>query len=220
MKTLNTFTLAPLALALALGLALATGAAKAATYSINIDTSSIAGTTGSVDFQWNLGAVDPLLTASVASFSNGSMLTSAPVLLSGSFTGSLASGGSLNFGGASSFNYVYQDMSFGSSISFTLTLPDAAPAQSDPTSDSAFFVSVLDANLMSTLPTTSADNLALAFTLQASSAPTFEAYTTLATIASVSAVPEPGTVALMLAGLTGLAGMSTLRRRSAKSSKK
>ena len=216
MKTLHTFSLAPLALALALGLTLATGAAKAATYSVNIDTSSIAGTTGSVDFQWNLGAVNSLLTASVASFSNGSMLTSAPVLLSGAFTGSLASGYSLNFDGASAFNYVYQDMTFGSSISFMLTLPDTAPAQSDPTSDSGFFVAVLDANQASALTTTSADNQALAFTLQASSAPTFEAYTSLATVASVSAVPDPATLALMVSGLIGLIGMNALRRRSAK----
>ena len=219
MKTLNILSLAPLALALALGLSLATGAAKAATYSVNIDTSSIAGTTGSVDFQWNLGAVNSLLTASVASFSNGSTLTGTPLLISGTFTGSLASGDSLNFDGASAFNYVYQDMTFGSSISFTLTLPDAAPAQSDPTSDSGFFIAVLDANQASALTTTSADNQALAFTLQAGSAPTFEAYTSLATISSVSPVPEPATVALMLAGLAGVVGMSSLRRRSAKALK-
>ena len=216
MKTLNTFSLAPLGLALAMALALASGGAKAATYSVNIDTSSIAGTTGSVDFQWNLGAVNSLLTASVASFSNGSTLTGAPVLLSGAFTGSLASGDSLNFDGASAFNYVYQDMTFGSSISFTLTLPDAAPAQSEPTSDSGFFVAVLDANQASALTTTSTDNQALAFTLQASSAPTFEAYTSLATISSVSPVPEPATLALMVSGLVGLVGMSSLRRRSKK----
>ena len=216
MKTLNTFSLAPLGLALAMALALASGGAKAATYSVNIDTSSIAGTTGSVDFQWNLGAVNSLLTASVASFSNGSTLTGAPVLLSGAFTGSLASGDSLNFDGASAFNYVYQDMTFGSSISFTLTLPDAAPAQSEPTSDSGFFVAVLDANQASALTTTSTDNQALAFTLQASSAPTFEAHTSLATISSVSPVPEPATLALMVSGLVGLVGMSSLRRRSKK----
>ena len=216
MKTLNTFSLAPLGLALAMALTLATGAAKAATYSVNIDTSSIAGTSGSVDFQWNLGAVNSLLTASVASFSNGSTLTGAPVLLAGAFTGSLASGDSLNFDGASAFNYVYQDMTFGSSISFMLTLPDTAPAQSDPTSDTGFFVAVLDATQASALTTTSADNQALAFTLQASSAPTFEAYTSLATVASVSAVPEPATLALMVSGLIGLIGMNALRRRSAK----
>ena len=216
MKTLNTFSLAPLGLALAMALALASGGAKAATYSVNIDTSSIAGTTGSVDFQWNLGAVNSLLTASVASFSNGSTLTGAPVLLSGAFTGSLASGDSLNFDGASAFNYADQDMTFGSSISFTLTLPDAAPAQSEPTSDSGFFVAVLDANQASALTTTSADNQALAFTLQAGSAPTFESYTALAAISSVSPVPEPATLALMVSGLVGLVGMSSLRRRSKK----
>lgn len=132
----------------------------------------------------------------------------------------LATGDSLNFDGTSSFDYVHQDTTFGSSIGFTLTFPDTAPAQTDPTADSAFFVSVLDARTSrrpsrSRQPATS--NQALAFTLQASSAPTLESFTSLATV--VSAVPEPGT-APMLACLAGLAGLNTLRRRSAGAVKK
>ena len=205
---------------LALTLGLASGAAQAVTFGVDIDTRSLAGTTGSVDFQWNLGAVDPALAASVFSFSSGSTLTSAPVLLSGDVSGALLSGTPLNFAGGAPFNYVYQDLTFGAAIHFLLTLPDSAPAQAASNNASAFFVSVLNANQASALATSSADGTALAFTLAPGAAPTVQAYTDTGVV-SVSVVPEPSTVALLLAGLVGIAGLrgrGALRHRAARGS--
>lgn len=201
---------APRALALAAGLAFGLAApAQSATYTVSFDTRSIAGTSGSVDFQWNLGTIDPSLVASVSNF-GGTPLAEAPTLLYGDAAGSLAPGRSLSFAATQSFNYVYQNLTYGSSIGFTLTLPDAAPATGSFAS--GFSVALLDASLNPALPSTSADGLALLFTLDPGAAPTLQAFTA-ATVNTVSAVPEPGSAALLLAGLAGLVGVGASKRR-------
>lgn len=204
-------------------LGLASGAAQAVTYSVNIDTRSIAGTSGSVDFQWNLGVVDPLLVASVFSFSSGSTFTDAPVILSGDVSGSLQPGASVKFAGSSADNYLYQNLSFGNAIHFQLTLPDRAPAQAGTDYSSGFLVSVLDSNLAPALPTSARDGTAMAFTLEPSAAPMFAAFTRPGVVQAteVSPVPEPTTVVLLLAGLVAIAGLrgkGALRHRSARES--
>ena len=106
---------------------------------------------------------------------------------------------------------------------FLLTLPDSAPMQVNTDFSSGFFVSVLDANLASALATTSTDATALAFTLEPGHAPMFQSFTNagVVQIAEVSPVPEPATVALMLAGLVGIAGVrgkGTQRHHTARGS--
>lgn len=197
-----------LALGLAAWLALGNAPAQAATYTVSFDTRSIAGVGGSVDFQWNLGTIDPSLVASVSNF-GGTPLTEAPTLLYGAAAGSLAPGQSLSFAASQSFNYVYQNLTYGSLISFTLTLPDAAPATGSFAS--GFSVALLDASLNSALPSKSPDNLALLFTLNPGTAPSLQNFTA-ATVNTASAVPEPSSVALLMVGLIGVVGGTAQRK--------
>jgi len=181
--------------------------AGAVTYSVTFNTSSIAGTAGSVDFQWNLGAIDPSLTATVSNFT-GVPLSDPPTLLFGNVTGTLAPGNSLHFGASDPFNYMYQTLTFGSAIGFSLTLPDAAPPPSAGSFASAFVVSLFDAALAPALPTTSPDGAALLFSLAPGAGPVVTAFSA----ATVSAVPEPEIYSLTLVGLLAVAA----RRRSAR----
>lgn len=206
-----------------LALGMASGAAQAIIYSVDIDTQSIVGKTGSVDFQWNLGVVDLSLLASVFNFSSGSTFTKAPVILSGDVSGSLQPGARVNFAGSSTNNYLYQDLSFGNAIHFQLTLPDRAPTQDSSDYSSGFLVSVLDSNLASALTTSSTDGTALAFTLVPGAAPMFASFTNsgVARASQVGPIPEPTTVMLLLAGLVAIAGLrgkGALRHRSARES--
>lgn len=185
--------------------------ARAIDYSITFDTSSIAGTAGEVDFQWNLGVVDPSLTAKVSSFS-GTALSDPATLLDGDIGGSLGPGGSLQFAGTEAFNWIYQTLSFGPSISFTLSLPDTAPLQSVGSNASVFAVSLFDAALAPALPTlpSAFNNASLVFSLAPGEGPVLMQYTDAA-VNVVSPVPEPETYALLLAGLGMIA---FIRRRS------
>lgn len=202
-----------LAAALALGATLA-APATAATYRIDFDTRSIAGASGSLDFQWNLGGVDPALFASVSDFSAvpASASRAAPILLFGDVTGSLAGGSGLSFAGSQPFNYIYQPLTFGAQIGFTLTLPDTAPVQANGGSfASAFVVSLFDAALNPALPSSSSDGAALVFTLAPGAGPALERFTP----ATVLVVPEPATWALSVAGLVAIAMAYRRRARPA-----
>lgn len=171
--------------------------AQAGPFAVTFDTSAVAGQTGSVDFQWNLGTIDPSLTAAVSGLA-GAVLTDPPTLLFGHASGSLASGATLSFAATDAFNYVYQTLTFGSSLTFVLNLPDTAPNLGVTPSD--FVVSLFDAALNPALPTTSPDGAALVFSLAPGAGPVLTAYSA----ANVAAIPEPETLALMLVGLTGL----------------
>ncbi len=200
------------ALAGAFGMAASTPA-FAIDYRIVFDTSSIAGSSGSVDFQWNLGALDPSLIATVSSFS-GAVLSEPTTLLTGDVNGSLGSGGGLQFGGSAPINIAYQMLDFGTSVGFTLQLVDHAPEQSvnaflstlDATSfSSAFVVSVLNEKLYPALPTlpSTINGASLIFSLAPGEGPVLSQYTA-ASVNVLTPVPEPETYALFLSGLMAL----------------
>jgi len=107
-----------------------TGPAGDITYPVRIDTSALAGTTGSLAFQFNPGA-EPGAQPAVASISNftvtGGSLTSV-VTDQGGASGSLA--GTAHMTNSAVLNEIQQGITFGGSVSFEITISGAAVEQS------------------------------------------------------------------------------------------
>ncbi|MGA2253387.1 MAG: NF038129 family PEP-CTERM protein [Thermoguttaceae bacterium] len=106
-----------------------TGPAGDITYPIEINTSALEGTTGSLAFQFNPGA-EPGAQPAVASISNftitGGSLTSA-VVDQGGASGSLA--GTAQLTNSAVLNEIQQGITFGGSVSFEITISGAAVEQ-------------------------------------------------------------------------------------------
>src|ERR1035438_4163130 len=99
------------------------------TYDVTVDTSSISGTMGSLDFNFNPG---PLVTQfaqlQVLSFTSDGTLAGACPCLTGDVTGQLPS--TLTFDNGTGFNDYFDDFTYGMSISFAVSL--YGPALSSP----------------------------------------------------------------------------------------
>src|ERR1700733_7842148 len=98
------------------------------TYSVTVNTSSIAGTTGSLDFNFNPG---PLVTQAaslqILNFSSNGTLGSPA--LTGDAAGTLPA--ALTFDNAKGFNDYFAGFTFGSTISFQVSLYGAALSSPD-----------------------------------------------------------------------------------------
>src|ERR1022692_2623348 len=112
------------------------------TYDVTIDTSSILGTAGSLDFNFNPG---PLVTQAaslqILSFASNGTLAGSPTL-TGDVAGSLPA--ALTFDNGTAFNDYFDAFTFGSTLSFKVSL--FGPALSSPdgasTSGSTFAFSM------------------------------------------------------------------------------
>lgn len=193
--------LSAIALLPALVLACATLPAHAVSYQVSIDTRPIAGRTGSVDLQWNVAATGAGLAASVADFAGPTLSGAAVPLAPGDVGGSFAAGSLLDFGGRQSFSYIYQPVSFGSSVAFRLTLPDQGPELPGVSGGSVFAVSLLDVDALPLLPAEADSGASLRFDLAAGAAPVVTAFSSATVTVVTAAVPEASTWALLLAGL-------------------
>ncbi len=127
--------------------ALAAGSATAAvTYQVTIDTSSVSGTAGNLDFQFNPGnASSQAATVTLSNFNGGGGVVTGPPQVSGNVTGTLP--GNLVFANnPSALNEYFQPFTYGSQISFTVTL--MGPAIDSPdglaTAGSTFGVGLYD----------------------------------------------------------------------------
>jgi hypothetical protein len=179
--------------------------ADGVTYQVTVDTSSITGTAGSLDFQFNPG---PLATQAanlqILSFaSNGTLGTSG---LSGDVSGALP--GTVSFDNGGGFNDYFTGFTYGTTISFLVNLFGPAVTSPDGTSvsgssfafsmfsDSAGTVPVLTSDTVNGFALTTNINLDGTTTLTNSSGPT--------DVTLVAAIPEPGTLLLVGLGLLGL----------------
>ena len=191
-------------------LLVAVGSARAneVTYDVTVNTSSISGTAGSLDFQFNPGpSVTQAANLQIQNFaSDGALGTS---VLTGDVSGTLP--GTVSFDNGGSFNDYFTGFSYGNTLSFQINLfgPAVTSPDGTSTSGSAFAFSMFSDSL-GTVPVLTND-LVDGYALTANI--NLDGTTTLSNSSSqltLGPTPEPGTILLFGSGLAGLA---LLRRR-------
>lgn len=193
------------------------------TYDVTVDTSSISGTAGSLDFNFNPG---PLVTQSaslqILNFASDGTLADACPCGTGDVSGQLP--GTLTFDNGTAFNDYFDDFTFGSALSFQVSL--YGPALSGPdgisTSGSTFAFSMFSdtAGTVPTLTSDTTDGFAFTVDVNLDGTSTVNNFSSQASVvpAGVSGVPEPSGPALLGTGLTclGLLHLRRLRKANAR----
>jgi len=200
---------------LAACLTLAGPAAADILYSVAVDTSSISGTAGSLDFNFNPGPlISQFALVDLLNFSSDGLLAGSP-----SLTGDV-SGGPLpstvtfdNSGGA--LNDYFEGFTFGSNLMFVVRLYGPAINSPDGVSTSgSLFTFSMFSDAAGTVPVLTSDTtdgyaVTIGVNLDGSVTPTdFSSQTTLAP----EAVPEPASIVLLLSGLAAIAGAARGKR--------
>jgi hypothetical protein len=205
-----------------LALALVASGVTAGTLSYNavIDTSSINGTQGFLDFSFAPGMPPPpsgLVT--ISNFASDGSL-GAPQL-TGSAAGDLTSQVTLDNSASFPPNDYYTPLTYGNLLKFTFTFSGLAVTAPDPLSGgSTFFFSMLDnasnpVLVQSPLPPDDPGGFAVTVDLNPDGSTTVHNYTTtgrVTPVPPVGAVPEPNMAAALMACLGGI-GLIQLRRK-------
>ena len=183
------------------------------TYDVAVNTSSLSGTAGSLDFQFNPGPlVSQAADLQILSFSSDGSLSACAANIqgfcaTGDVTGTLP--GTLTFNNGTGFNDYFDDFTFGNTLSFKVSL--YGPALSTPdgisTSGSVFAFSMFS-DAAGTIPALTADTTdEFAFTVVVN----LDGTTTVTNSSSEtsvsplpSGVPEPSSFVLLGAALAFL----------------
>ncbi len=185
------------------------------TYDVTVDTSSIPGTMGSLDFNFNPGSlVTQFAQLQILSFtSDGSLAGDCPCG-TGDVTGQLPS--TLTFDNGTGFNDYFDDFTYGSTISFAVSL--YGPALSSPdgmsTSGSTFAFSMFSDSAIPVLTSDTTDGFAFTIDVNLDGSTTVNNFSTQTTVTPATGQPPGGTVPepgnLILAGCA-LVCLSLLR---------
>jgi len=169
---------------------------------VTVDTSTITGQTGSLDFQFNPADFSaPGATATLSSFtSNGFLLPSATA--TGAVIGSL--GSTLVLGNSQFFNDWLQGFTFGSTLSFNLNLDVPVPNASG--SGTAFSLSLYDNSFNNLLADPIWGAALVVNTNDNGGSDILAQSPEVGLTAAVTAVPEPQSLYLFLIGF-GLIGL-------------
>jgi hypothetical protein len=171
-----------------------------AIFQFSVNTSSMSGTAGSLDFQFNPGPlVSQAASLEVLNVSTGGAFAGAPVL-SGDVSGGPL-GMPVTFDNLTPFNDYFEGFTFGSSLVFDIRLFGPAVNTPDGTSSSgsAFAFSMFSdaAGTMPTLTTDLTDGFAALANINLDGTISVTNFSTATTVTPVSAVPEPGSLALV-----------------------
>ena len=193
------------------------GLASAETiYDVAVDTSSISGTTGSLDFNFNPGpSATQSASLQILNFTSDGALAGNCPCGTGDVSGQLPA--TLTFDNATGFNDYFDDFTFGSTISFAVSL--YGPALSAPdgvsTSGSTFSFSMFfdAAGTIPALTTDTTDGFAFTVGVNLDGSTTVTNYSPQTNVVpEASGVPEPSSL-----GLTGaviaLVGLFSFRRQ-------
>jgi hypothetical protein len=196
-------------------------AAGPITYDVTVNTSSISGTAGSLDFNFNPG---PLVTQAaslqILNFTSNGSLAGSP-LLTGDVAGSLPA--TLTFDNGTGFNDYFEGFTYGTKFSFEVSL--YGPALSAPdgvsTSGSTFAFSMFSdpAGTVPALTTDTTDGFAFTVDVNLNGTTTVTNSSAQTTVVAAggggAVVPEPRTLTLMAlaSGLWLFYGFRLRRRR-------
>jgi hypothetical protein len=172
------------------------GLADLITYSVTVNTSSIAGTAGSIDLNFNPG---PLLTQAANSqilnlASNGTLAGSPS--LTGDVSGTLP--GTLTFDNGTGFNDYFEGFTYGSTLSFEVMLYGPALTSANGTASSgstlAFSMFSDASGTIPALTTDPADGFAATINVNLDGTTTV---TNFSPQTSINPVPEPSSALLI-----------------------
>jgi hypothetical protein len=200
-----------MAAATVLGTAVSGPAARAGsiTYTVTVDTSSLSGTTGAVQFTMVAGNTPaPTDTAAVSAFSPQAGLVPPPTT-SPNVTGDLSS--TVNMDNQSPSLY-FETFAYGSSLTFQVALTSTDGGAGAPDTTFAFYLFDQNGNPVSNSSSPSGELLDINIAGQGGgfSPVTFGP----PDISVVSSVPEPSSMVLLAAGLATAFGASRIRRRA------
>ena len=175
------------------------------TYQVSVNTSTLSGQGGNLDFQFNPGGLGAeSATATVTSFQTVGGILSQPAMLTGDATGSLP--GTLTLDNGTLYNDVFQGFIYGNSFSFRLTLSGQALDNPGGTFGSSFALSLYDAGGIRPLLTTDPNGSVLTVNLNANGTTLAETFpqsltNSIPVAVATSAVPEPSTMVLLIISL-------------------
>lgn len=166
-------------------------------YQVSVNTSTLSGQGGNLDFQFNPGGIGAeSATATITNFQMIGGILSQPAVLTGDAVGSLP--GTLTLDNGTAYNDAFQGFTYGNRFGFLLTLSGQALDSPGGTFGSSFALSLYDAAGITPLLTTDPNGSVLTVNLNTSGTTTAQTFpqsptnsTPVATATLVSPVPEP-----------------------------